>query len=128
MTCATCDSTDRTVAIGEDKVIKVTVYESDAEDAPEQVLTAFRLILVIAAADTTTPLLTKDTDAGVEKAEIVNQTTYPGQCWFYLTHTDTAALEAGTYDMEVWLDDGTDTHERVLDTTLTVDPSIEVTW
>ena len=128
MTCATCDSTDRTIAIGEDKVVKVTVYESSEENAAEQILDGFRLILVIAAADTTAPLLTKDTDAGVQKAEVVNQTTYPGQCWFYLTHADTADLEAGTYDMEVWLDDGTNTRERVLDTTITVDGAIEVPW
>jgi hypothetical protein len=118
MTCATCDSTDRTVAVGEDKTIKVTVYASEDEAASTEDISDFTVFCVIAVADSSTPL---EQLAG----DIQNQTTARGEVWFTFS---AVGYDPGTYDLEVWLDDGTGVHERVLDTTLTIDAAITVDW
>lgn len=128
MTCATCDSTDRTIANGEHKTVKITVYESSAEDAAKQNLTGMRLVLVVAVVDTTVPIIQKDTDVGVAEAEIQTQSGATlGQVWFFLEPSDWDGHDPATYDAEVWLEDGA-VRERVLKTTFVLDPAIEVDW
>lgn len=128
MTCVTCTGTDRVVAKGEHKIIKATVYETNDDDAVVEDLTGYRLILAISAADDPTPLLQKDTNVLLEAVIQTQSGDTKGQCWFFLLPEDWPEAGAGVYDMEVWLDDGTGVHERVLTTTIVFDDAIDVVW
>lgn len=132
MSCVTCEMKDRTFAKGEDKRFAVTVYESDADDADVQNLTGLRLILLLSVTDGGEALSwsIKDTD-NVDDAEITDPAT--GVCEFIFKHGDTSPDEvlAGSYFVEVWLQDEQDNRERILSSvvvTLTATGMTDAIW